>query len=87
MSRAHRTVAVVAFANKLARMGVELAALGRTLAARSPIVRLARAVHPDDRRGIADPEPSAAPRADIPDSGCWGANRVAATTEGLMARA
>ena len=42
---------------EIVAIGVELAALGRTLPARHPIVRPARAAHPDDRRRIADPEP------------------------------
>ena len=47
-------------------MGVELAALGRTLPARRPIVGLARAA--PQTIAVASPIPnrSAAPRADIP---------------------
>ena len=46
-------------------MGVELAALGRTLPARRPIVRLARRTQ---TIAVASPIPnrSPAPRADIP---------------------
>jgi hypothetical protein len=51
---------------EIVAMGVELAALGRTLPARRPIVGLARAA--PQTIAVASPIPnrSAAPRADIP---------------------